>query len=189
MPTWMKVKVWCLATAILCAACRHSPPDVAPPPERTGRVDSGLILPLDSDRMQLAMNQTFIAGEQTNPEVMPAYPASALPLRLADQTVCVKFVVDPSGSVSNIEPLLGVPDCPDDEGGLRAEFLAATRDAVSQWDFFSFRRCTFPPGTPPAQQCNGPDSRMEQVAVTLSYRFVFSAKDGGTVKKAAAPGS
>ena len=177
------------ATALL-AGCSAPAIKEEPAPERSGRVDSGLILPRDSERMQLGSNQIFVAGEQTNPEVMPVYPADGLPLRLPDQTVCVKFVVGPDGSVSEIAPLFGVPDCPANEGGLRAEFLDATRDAVSRWDFFSFRRCTFPPGTPPKQQCNGPGATMEQVAVTLSYRFVFSAKDGGSVRKSTAtPGS
>lgn len=177
-----------IAVALMTASCRH-PAEVAKEaePVRSGEVNSGMILPEDSMRMQLGANQVFVSGEQTNPEVVPIYPPESLPLRLPDQVVCVKFVVNPNGSVSNAMPTYGAKDCPAESEPPRSEFLAATLDAVSQWDFFSFQRCTFPAGTPPKKQCNGAGTTVEQVAVTLAYRFVFSAKDGaGSVSRAAA---
>lgn len=153
--------------------------------DRSGNVNLDLIPPEASARMQLDSNQVFVPGEQTNPEVLPVYPLELLPLRLPDQAVCVRFVVNRDGSVSNVTPLYAIPDCPADAGALHPGFVAATVDAVSRWDFFSFQRCTFPPGTPARQQCNGPGATMEQVAVTLAYRFLFSSKSGaGTVQRA-----
>jgi hypothetical protein len=123
---------------------------------------------------------TFVPGEQTNPEVMPAYPADLLPLRLSDQEVCVSFVVNRDGSVSSVRPLYGAVECP--AGGLaRPEFVQAAIDAVSRWNFSPFQRCTFPPGAPSEQQCNGPGAAVEQVEVTLGYRFLFSARNGAGV--------
>lgn len=153
--------------------------------DRSGNVNLDRIPPEASARMQLDSNQIFVPGEQTNPEVLPVYPAELLPLRLPDQVVCVSFVVNHDGSVSDVKPLHGIAECPADAGSTRPEFVAATVDAVSRWDFFSFQRCTFPPGTPARQQCNGPGATMEQVAVTLAYRFLFSSKSGaGTVQRA-----
>lgn len=166
-----------LATSAGCSA-------TAVKPVRSGDVNRDLITPEPSTRMELGSNQVFISGEQTNPEVLPVYPAELLPLRLPDQRVCVSFVVNPDGSVSDVKPLHGIADCPADEDSMRPEFLAATIDAVSRWDFFSFQRCTFPPGTADALKCRGPDSVVEQVAVTLAYRFLFSSKSGtGTVQR------
>lgn len=171
-----------LATLGVSAGCSTT----AGKPELSGKVNLDLIPPQASARMQLDSNQVFVPGEQTNPEVLPVYPLELLPLRLPDQAVCVRFVVNRDGSVSNVTPLYGIPDCPADAGALRPGFVAAAVDAVSRWDFFSFQRCTFPPGTPAKQQCNGPGATMEQVAVTLAYRFLFSSKSGaGTVQRAA----
>lgn len=171
-----------LAAFALLAGCSTKPVRL----DRSGNVNHDLITPAASARMLLDSNQIFVPGEQTNPEVLPRYPAQLLPLRLPEQAVCVSFVVNRDGSVSDVTPLYGIADCPADAdaGAARPEFVAATREAVSRWDFFSFQRCTFPPGTPDASKCNGPDSTVEQVAVTLAYRFVFSASDGaGTVRR------
>lgn len=171
-----------LIAASLSVACTPAVKTAAP--ERSGDVDLGLITPEPSTRMQLGANQVFIAGKQTNPEVVPVYPPELLPLRLPDQVVCVKFVVNRDGSVSDAVPMYGAADCPAESEAPRQEFVTATLGAVSQWDFFSFQRCTFPPGTPDARKCKYPDATVEQVAVTLAYRFVFSAKDGaGTVRR------
>ena len=153
-------------------------------PTTSGNVNLDLIPPEASTRMQLGSDQVFVPGEQTNPEVVPVYPAELLPLRLPDQVVCVSFVVNRDGSVSDVNPLHDVADCPAGTGATRPEFVAAVTDAVSRWDFFSFQRCTFPPGTADAQKCKGPDSVVEQVAVTLAYRFLFSSRSGtGTVQR------
>lgn len=148
----------------------------------TSQVDRNLILPDDSTRMQLELNQVVIPGELTNPEVMPVYPETLLDLRLADQTVCVSFVVQENGSVAAAGPVYGIDGCPRNAEQLATEFIDATVAAVSRWDYFSYMRCTFPPGTPDAQKCNGPGAVSEQVAVTLAYRFLFSSRGGsGTV--------
>lgn len=164
-----------------CAVPTKQPVQKTP----SGDVNGDLIVPEASARMQLESNQVFVAGELTNPEVMPAYPEQLLSLRLPDQQVCVRFVVNQDGSVSGVTPLYGVPGCPQSADNERPEFVTATIQAVSRWDFFSSIRCTFPPGTPDAQKCKGPGTVAEQVAVTLAYRFLFSARDGvGSVERA-----
>lgn len=172
--------MWLLAALAASAGCSTT----AVKPIRSGDVNRDLITPEPSTRMELGSNQVFIPGEQTNPEVLPVYPPELLPLQLPDQQVCVSFVVNRDGSVSDVKPVHGIADCPADEASTHPEFLAATVDAVSRWDFFSFQRCTFPPGTADALKCKGPNSVVEQVAVTLAYRFLFSSKSGaGTVQR------
>jgi hypothetical protein len=173
-----------LLALVSSAGC--SPKTVRPDP--SGNVSLDLIAPEPSTRMQLQDNQVFIPGDQTNPEVAPVYPPQLLPLRLPEQVVCASFVVNRDGSVANVTPLYGTADCPAHAEAVRPEFVAATIDAVSRWDFFSFQRCTFPPGTPEARRCNGPGTTVEPVAVTLAYRFMFSAKDGGGVVRATQAG-
>ena len=174
-----------LMALILISGCSHTvKPEVAE--NLSSRVDRHQILPDESARMRLEDNQVVIPGELTNPDVMPAYPERLLPLRLPDQTVCVSFVVNTDGSVSNITPVYGVEGCPGSAADTHPEFVVATVDAVSRWDFFSYIRCTFPPGTPDAQKCNGPGAISEQVAVTLVYRFLFSFRNGvSTVQRVA----
>ncbi len=150
----------------------------------SSQVDRNLILPDDSTRMQLESNQVVIPGELTNPELMPVYPETLLDLRLADQTVCVSFVVQHNGSVAAVAPVYGIDGCPGNAEHVPTGFIDATVAAVSRWDYFSYVRCTFPPGTPDAQKCNGPGAVSEQIAVTLAYRFLFSSQDGsGTVRQ------
>lgn len=172
-----------LLSLALVAACSHHPKSVAtpePPSGPSSKVDRNQLEAAASTRMQLSADQVFIPGELSNPEVMPAYPAALLPQLLPDQTVCVRFSVNTDGSVANIVPVTDVEGCPTGTSEQPPEFLGATIDAVSQWDFYSFVRCTFPPGTPDALKCNGPGAVAEQVAVTLGYRFLFSAKSGVT---------
>ncbi|MGH8031321.1 MAG: hypothetical protein ACREO8_02905 [Luteimonas sp.] len=153
-------------------------------PDLSGDVDLNRITPEESVRMQLGDNQVFIPGEHLNPDVMPEYPAKMLSLRLSDQVVCVSFVVNRDGSVSSVTPVHGAVGCPANADSSHSEFLSATVDAVSRWDYFSSIRCTFPPGTPDEQKCNGPGAMQEQVAVTLAYRFLFSSGNGaGTVQR------
>ena len=156
----------------LCA-CAHVPKN-----DFSGQVGRDPLMPETSTRMQLADNQIFMPGELTNPEVMPDYPAMLLPLQLPDQSVCVRFVVNMDGSVSEVVPVYAVAGCPIDARALHREFLDATVAAVMRWDFYSSLRCTFPPGTPDIDKCNGPGSSAEQVALTLAYRFQFTARDG-----------
>lgn len=177
-----------LALLLNTACTQHAKPNAPaePLPEPTSSVDRDRLEPEASTRMQLAKDQVFIPGELSNPEVMPVYPPALLPQLLPDQTVCVRFAVGEDGSVSSIAPVTGVAGCPADVQALHPEFLAATIDAVSQWDFYSSIRCTFPPGTPDALKCNGPGTVAEQVAVTLGYRFLFSAQSGvSTVREGA----
>ena len=172
-----------LTVALMSTSCsRAVKPDAIE--GASGKVDRNLILPVDSMRMQLEQNQVVIPGELTNPEVMPLYPESLLASGLPDHTVCVSFVVNENGSVAGAAPVYGVDGCPRGDQQSRKEFLDATLAAVSRWDFFSYVRCTFPPGTLDAQKCNGPGSVSEQVAVTLAYSFLFSSQHGsGTVQR------
>jgi len=164
------------AAGLMLACTNYVEPDLL-----SGDVNGDLLTPGASARMQLQSNQTFVPGEQTNPEVMPAYPADLLPLRLSDQEMCVSFVVNRDGSVSSVRPLYGAVECPASADLVRPEFVQTALEAVSRWDFLPFQRCTFPPGTPSEQQCNGPGATVEQVEVTLGYRFLFSARNGAGV--------
>lgn len=166
-----------LVVLSLLAACAKSTK-----PDLLGEVNLNRITPENSARMQLKDNQLFIQGEHTNPELMPAYPVELLPLQLPDQLVCVRFVVNGDGTVSNIKAIHGIVGCPTDADSPRPEFIAATVNAVSRWDYLSSILCTFPPGTP--KKCNGPGTTAEHVAVTLAYQFLFSTKSGGTVQRA-----
>lgn len=165
----------CLA---LCACASVVKPDLS------GQVGRNELTPEPATRMALADNQIFMPGELITTDLMPIYPPALLPLQLPDQTVCVRFVVGVDGSVSDIVPVHGVADCPANAQALRQEFLDATLAAVSRWDFYSSLRCTFTPGTPDIDKCNGPGSTAEQVALTLAYRFQFSAHNGkGSVQQ------
>jgi hypothetical protein len=149
----------------------------------SGSVDLDRIAPKPSSRMQLASNQAFIPGQLTAQDAMPEYPSTLLPLRLPDQQVCVSFTSDADGSTSNVTPLYGLPGCPTRVDSVRPEFVAATLDAVSRWGISPARLCTSRPGTPEQHRCVDPDSTVDYVAVTLAYRFLFSAKSGtGTVQ-------
>ncbi|MEP6906530.1 MAG: hypothetical protein ABI858_00900 [Pseudoxanthomonas sp.] len=162
----------------LCACASVAKPDIS------GAVGRDPLMPEPSTRMQLADNQIFMPGELTNPEVMPDYPATLLPLQLPDQSVCVRFVVNTDGSVSDVGPVFAVAGCPADAEAVRPEFLDATVAAVTRWDFYSSLRCTFPPGTADIDKCNGPGSSAEQVALTLAYRFQFTMRGGkGSVQQ------
>ena len=168
-----------LSACLALGACAS-----VPAPDLSGQVGRDQLVPEQSTRMQLADNQIFMPGELTNPEVMPDYPAALLPLQLPDQSVCVRFVVNVDGSVSDVAPVYAADGCPTDAQALRREFLDATVAAVSRWDFYSSLRCTFPPGTPDIDKCNGPGSTAEQVALTLAYRFQFTARGGkGSVQQ------
>jgi hypothetical protein len=153
-------------------------------PDLSGQVGRNELVPEPSTRMALAGNQIFMPGELITVDLMPVYPATLLPLQLPDQVVCVRFVVGVDGSVSNVVPVYGIADCPASAHVLRKEFLDATLAAVLRWDFYSSLRCTFPPGTADIDKCNGPGSTAEQVALTLAYRFQFSARNGkGNVQR------
>lgn len=132
-------------------------------PDLSGQVGRNELPPEPSTRMALASNQIFMPGELITTDLMPVYPSALLPLQLPDQAVCVRFMVGVDGSVSNVVPVYGIADCPADAQALRPEFLGATLAAVSHWDFYSSLRCTFPPGTPDIDKCNGPGSTAEQV--------------------------
>ncbi len=173
--------------ALLAPGCRHlpEPASAGATPAPRPSVEGNLIVPESSARMNLQDNQLVIPGRLSNPEVTPAYPPALLALGLPEQTVCIGFVVGVDGSVSGVRPLYATADCPPTADDTRPEFLAATVAAVSQWDYFSYIRCTFPPGTPDAQKCNGEGTTAEQVAVSLAYRFSFSVRDGvGMVRQA-----
>lgn len=174
------------AAISLASGCASTPAATPPPPVTVaGGVNAELLVPEAAERMQLQANQIFVLGDLNNPDVSPEYPAQLLPLRLPDQPICVRFVVNRDGSVSDVVPVYGVNGCPSSQGDARSEFFAATLAAVSRWDFYSSVRCTFPPGTPDRDKCSGPGTTAEQVAITLAYRFVFSVRDGvGRVEQA-----
>lgn len=177
------------AAGMLLTGCAHqavlAPMETAPV-QRHASVAGSTILAQDAARMALAANQVVIPGELSNPEVVPAYPPELLALGLPDQTVCVGFVIGTDGSVSSLAPVYGSDKgCPASPDQTRPEFVAATLEAVSRWDYFSYLRCTFPPGTPDAQKCNGPGASAEQVAVSVAHRFLFSVREGlGSVQQA-----
>jgi len=192
-PSSRAIKFLLATTLALLASCTRSTrpeastlePATVAKPDFSGDVDANAILETGAVRMQLTSNQVFIAGGRTNDDAMPIYPVALLPLGLPDQQVCVRFVSNSDGTTSAVTALYGVDGCPAVTESVRPEFIAAAIDAVSRWDYFPSRRCTFRPGTPDEKKCNGPGSTVETIPVTLGYRFLFSAKGGaGTVQPA-----
>lgn len=159
----------------LVSSCRH----VSNVTQKS-RADVGYttIVAPESNALVLASNQTFVLGEPLPSATMPGYPAAALASGLPDQFVCVSVVVTAEGSVKSVTPIFAIPDCPLTETQTNKEFVSAVVGTVSRWEFYSSQTCTFPTGAAARHRCSGPGVEVVPIAVTHSFRFLFSVKTG-----------
>ena len=173
-----------LALAIAVAACATQPKIAPAAAQLSSAVSATEVAAEDSARLRLAADQVFLPGELVDKDIAPQYPRELLALRLPEQVVCVRFVVGTDGAVSGVAPVFQLPGCPAGEAQMRSEFLAATVEAVSRWEFFSFQVCTLVANQGSPRKCGGTSGTVQPIAVTLMYRFAFAWGEGrGTVRQ------
>lgn len=169
------------AAAVGCATGPKPAPAAVP---LSSAVNATEVAAEDSARLRLSADQVFLPGELIDKEIAPRYPQQLLALRLPEQVVCVRFVVGTDGVVSEVAPVFGLPGCPAGEAQMHPEFLAATVEAVSRWEFFSFQVCTLAKAQRGPRKCGGSTGTVQPIAVTLTYQFAFAWAEGrGTVRQ------
>ncbi|HET7269376.1 MAG TPA: energy transducer TonB [Oleiagrimonas sp.] len=96
--------------------------------------------------------------------VLPVYPPSLVHAGAEPVTVIVRVAIDREGNVTGIQPVIM-----DKSGVDHARFVAAVRNAVSQWRFYPYR-----------VQTHEPDGVVSQapMPVTLRYAFEFTVDHG-----------
>jgi hypothetical protein len=149
-----------VALAVLLATGCKSP----------SRVAMRMILPPGAEVMDMPEDKAFLMASPVS-QPMPTFPVGAP--RRTRVSACVEMVIDESGAVRSASPLYGLPDCPLEAHEMDRRFVASSIAAARKWQFLAAAICTFPPGTPPNDECTGAGVVISEVAIKVSYVFSF----------------
>lgn len=136
-----------------------------------------MILPPAATRMSVPDDRVFLMAAIVDND-LPVYPPVLLDRQIGHQSVCAEIVVGEEGNVLRVTPLYEMPECPDTERDTPPAFVQAVSDALSRWRFFAAATCSFPPGVPTNDACEGAGVKIEPVAIKLAYVFEFTNDEG-----------
>jgi len=140
-----------------------------------------MVMPASAERYELDESQQFMLGERIGSAVLPEYPAAEIHRRLPEQIVCVEIDIGEDGRVFASRPLHDAAGCPAENAQPDPVFYTAAEHAVAQWAFEPARLCTFPPGVPKNDECQGTGVKMENVPIRLAFLFSFTLEHGPRV--------
>ncbi|MEZ5463962.1 MAG: energy transducer TonB [Lysobacteraceae bacterium] len=160
----------------LLAACASAPQ--GPETRVTGSVGYEGVALDDDNRLQIEPGRFTNADPPVGTErILPEYPVERLPDALPPLPICAELWIDAEGVVTNVEPVVQAPECPE-VWAPREDFDHAVAEAARQWDFLPAFVCEDSDDGGSDLECHG-NGRLRYIPIRLTYRFVFTRTESG----------
>lgn len=159
-----------LLMIVLTAGCRTAP-----------EVGMRMILPPGAAVMDVPKDKVLLMAAPVS-QPLPVLPAGLPGTR--EVSLCIELIVDEIGAVRSAVPIYELPECPLAEARIDPRIVAATTDAVMEWQFLAAAVCTFADGALKTEDCSGNAVEVSAIPIRLSYMFSFERTGKVTAQQA-----